>query len=277
MNKINQLTNDLGIFIRVLKCPFRLGQFATDEYIICNVKLTPEDFIVSEWEYHAYNTTVNKVPSKKAVYKCSVSLKSEVYEKLNNKKFLEHIRICKDNILQTSEASIALRNEKQDKEYSWRTTLIPLSDKERKNRLNQVKAQATTFWKKEKDEKIKEYIDNFITGFNNDIYEHNKQFFQEVIDNCLDSKNKLERLALLKPFLEDFKTRWAYLDFSKITFKDITEMHEKQGAIGWGSSSFEQLSERFAESIIFQKLIDIIEKETYAKLHRESSDTTGAF
>ncbi len=93
MNKINQLTNDLGIFLRILKCPFKLGQYSVDEYIICNVKLTPEDFIVSEWTYHSFNTTIDRVPSKKAHYKCTVSLKSEIYEKLNNKKFLEYIRI----------------------------------------------------------------------------------------------------------------------------------------------------------------------------------------
>ncbi len=53
-------------------------------------------------------------------------------------------------------------------------------------------------------------------------------------------------------------------------------MHKNLGVGSWGESSFQQLTEKFAESIIFQKLIDIIEKESHAKPHREPTDTTGA-
>jgi hypothetical protein len=277
MNNINQLTDDLGIFVRLQDCPFRLGQYANKTYIICNVKITPEDFVTSDWEYFSYNTTIDKIPSKKAYYKCTVSLKSEVYEKLNNKKFRELIRFDKDYILKTTEVSTQLRN--VSGASRWDRTMTPFSDEVRKKKLAELKEQATTAWDKEKHEKIKDYITGYINEFEDDIYKHNKRFFQECITVSLSSKKQKENFILMKPFLEDFKERWANLNYSEFSFKDLLDLHkasEERATQHWNNSPFEILENRFAESIIFQKLIDIIEKETAnAKSYRESTDPEG--
>ena len=278
MNQLTKLTDALGIFIRLLKCPIKLGQYSSAEtYVICNVKITPEDFVVSEWEYFSFNTTIDKIPSKRAYYKCKISLKPEVFAKLNNKKFLEIVYISDKAIeIKTTEVSVQLRDIVG--QNSWDRTLKLLSDRERKKRLEDIKKQAKTAWLKVKDEKVKNYIDTYIRNFNNNIYTNNRELITEAFDVCLNSKKQKEYFALLKPIFEDFKNRWANRSFSEFSFNDLVALHkESNDDYNDCSDTFEKLQTRFAESIIFQKLIDIIEKETSnAKSCGESADTTGA-
>lgn len=284
MDQLTKLTDALGIFVRLLKCPVKLGQYCgAEDYIICNVKITLEDFTVSDWEYFSFNTTIDKIPSKKAYYKCKIALKPEVSAKLNNKKFLEVISTSDKAIeVKTTEVSVQLRDTVVGSgQHSWNRELKTLSDRERKKRLEDVKKQAKAAWSKEKDERVKSYIDNYIWHFNDDIYNNNLELITEALDVCLNSKKQKENFILLKPIFEDFRNRWANRSFSEFSFSDLTTLHKEStvedNVYGNCADTFDKLKERFAESIIFQKLIDIIEKETSnAKSCGKSADTTGA-